>query len=368
MKKFYSVAKLASVAFAICLSLFSTQAISQCPGICTIPIIENFNNTAGGFTGDLVRATQSGNGFLQKTNAVSTNVYTVNTPTFQLFNTETSISYGFSLTGPTIVGTVHVTAFYISTITGQLASADFGTEVPGYCGSGNNRIAVICNTRGLPPGLPSGGRYRLRIELTANEGNGGNNDVIIFDDYRTSAGISPAALPVAFIGFDATKVSSGVQLNWKTAGEENVNHYEVERSSDGQSFSSIGTVAPSKSNAYSYLDLSAGGTAYYRIKDVDNDGKFKFSNVARIVNGKSSIVLNAFPQPAMSQLTLQHSLIKGTATVTLSTADGRVVSTMRPTTGSMQTQVDMSKLQAGLYVIRFNDGEGNIETMKVIKQ
>ena len=52
----------------------------------------------------------------------------------------------------------------------------------------------------------------------------------------------------------------------------------------------------------------------------------------------------------------------------LSGAAGRAVNAVKPVAGSQQTFVDMSRLQRGLYVVRFDDGDGNTETMKVLKQ
>lgn len=373
MKKIYSVAKQATVAVAIMFgSFFSTQAFGQVCG----PIVENFNNTGGGtagFGGSLQFASTGNNnnfnGFLQKTNVASLDVLTVTTPTYQLANNVTTFGLGFTLAGSATIGDMNVQISYVSTVSGAVVTKSFGTPPINYTGSGSNHQAVICTAVGTSTysDFPTGGRYRFIITMTVVQGNNGTSDVT-FDDFRTTGTLSQITLPVTFISFDANKVSAGVQLNWRVADVDNVNHYEVERSSDGRNFASIATVALSKNNSYSYLDVNAGGTVYYRIKNVDNDGQFKFSSISRIANGLSSIVMNAFPQPAASRLTVQHATITNNALFTLSTVDGRVVSTIRPTTGSMQTMVDLSKLQSGLYLLRFNDGQGNTETLKVVKQ
>ena len=365
MKKIYTFAKQATVAVAIMFGSFvSTQAFGQ--SNCG-PIVENFNNSGGGFTGDLSWVKQGQTGDLEKSKAVATTNYYIITPTYQLSNISTAVQFGFLLSGSSLIGSVNVTISYVSTSTGQLTNINYGTYSPGYDVNG---VATLCESKGITalPDFPVGGRYRFTFQITPNTGTGKNTDVIQFDDFRTNGTLSQITLPVTFIGFDAKKVVNGVQLSWQTADVDNVNHYEVERSSDGHNFASIASVALSKNNSYSYLDVNAGGTVYYRVKNVDNDGKFKFSSIARIANGLSSIVMNAFPQPAASRLTVQHTTVTNNALFTLSTVDGRVVSTIRPVAGSMQTMVDLSKLQSGLYLLRFNDGAGNTETMKVVKQ
>jgi len=371
MKKIYSFAKLASVAFASFFLLASAKSFGQCG-----PIVENFNNTGGGtagFAGDMQLGSSGGggnfNGFLQKTNVSSLDVINVVTPTYQLPGNSTTIGFGDSLSGSATIGTVNVTISYVSSTTGTVVTRAFATISPSYAGNGSNHIAVICVAIGTStyPDFPVGGKYRFNIQMTVVQGNNGTGD-ITFDNFRTTGTLANAPLPVTFISFTAKKTSVGTQLSWQVAAEDNVNHYEVERSFDGYGYSSIASLRNPKSEKYSYLDAGAANTVYYRVKSVDNDGQYKYSNIARIVNGVESIVINAFPQPVISQLTFQHPVAAKSTTLTLSSIDGRILSTLRPATGSTQTLMDMSKLQKGMYLMRFDDGAGNVQTMKVIKQ
>lgn len=369
MKKFYSFFKPLSIAAITAFTLSSTSAFGQ--SICG-PIVENFNNTSGstaGFSGSFALQSTGPNGLLIKRSVEATSIYSITTPTYKLPNNATSIGYGFVLDGTEKVASVTIKLLYISTQTGALTTVLLANVVPNYASSPST-TATICaavSTSSLP-GFATGGSYRFQLEFVANSGTGKNSETITFDDFRTNGDLSQAALPVNFMAFDAKKISSGIQITWKVAGEENVNRYEVERSLDGRNFTTIATVSTDKKDTYTYFDPSSNGTVYYRIKNVDNDGKYKYSTIARLVNGKSEIVLKAFPQPVLSQLTLQHPVIKATSVVTVSTADGRIVKTIKPTTGSMQTFVDMSNLQGGMYMLRFDSGDGNVETMKVVKQ
>jgi hypothetical protein len=370
MKKIYAFIKSKALIMSLSLGLLTTAAFSQ--PICG-PIVENFNNTSGstaGFTGDYTLGTTGSDGYLVKTSVIASGIYTVTTPTYQLANTSSYIGFGFELGGTERVARVEAAIVYISTLNNQMTTVFLTQFVPSYDLSATPPVAEICRAVSLSdiPGFPVGGKYRLRFELTPNTGNGQASQTITFDDFRTNGTLAQAPLPVTFIGFDAKKTSAGVQLTWKIAGEENVNRYEVERSTDGRNFTKVASITRNGKDTYTYLDATTNSTIYYRIKNVDNDGKYKYSTIARIANGKSSIVLKAFPQPVENQLTIQHPVIKGNGLISVSTADGRVVKSIKPATGSMQTYIDMNSLQKGMYMIRFDAGDGNAETMKVVKQ
>lgn len=365
MKKVYTLFKKQMFLVISCFSLGllpSARALAQCGNV-----VEPFNNGAGGFIGDL--SYDGTNKRMVRTNVIGTAVYSITTPTFQIPNGTSFIGYGFTLDGTEHVSRVEVKITFVSTFTNQPTTFFLEQFVPNYGSSNTASPCRSVSTADLPGFPTTNGKYILRIELTTGTGTGGAAQTVTFDDFRTNGTQANAPLPVNFVGFDARKTSNGNQLSWKVAAEQNVNHYEVERSEDGRNFTSVYSVLAIKRDTYTYLDPNAGSTAYYRIKDVDNDGHFKYSNIARIVNGQLSIVIKAFPQPVINQLTVQHSTISSTTgLLTISSADGRIVSVVRPAPGSMQTNVDMTKLQNGLYVVRFDDGNGATETMKVVKQ
>ena len=372
MKKFYTAFGSKALNLFLALGLITSTTFAQTTPICG-PIVENFNNTSGsnaGFTGDLIiNSPGAGMGNLKKDRVIAGAVYSVTTPTYQLAASSSYIGYGFLLDGTQRVARVEAAIMYRSTLNDEIITIFLGQFVPSYS-TGTPPYADVCRAIATSdlPGFPTSGQYRLRFELTPNTGLGQVGETVTFDDFRTNGNLSQAPLPVTFIGFEAKKTVGGIALNWKVGGEENVNRYEVERSTDGRNYTTLGTVSTTKSDNYSFVDGSSVTTAYYRIKNVDNDGRFKYSTVARLVNGKSQIVIKAFPQPVMSQLTIQHPSITGNGLISVSSADGRLVKAVKPVVGSMQSYVDMSGLQKGMYMIRFDAGDGSVETMKVIKQ
>jgi hypothetical protein len=189
----------------------------------------------------------------------------------------------------------------------------------------------------------------------------------VFDNFRTTGGPSAAPLPVSFIGFGAKKSGSGIELIWNVAGESGVQAYVVERSTDGRSFIKLGEVAATNSTAYSFVDNQPqNGMAYYRIKELDMDGKFRYSTIVRL-NLERNISLKAYPSPARGLVTIEHPVTnKGILSIT--TTDGRVVKQIDVKPELNQTVINVSNLKAGLYIIRFINGTGPAENVKLIKE
>jgi hypothetical protein len=194
-----------------------------------------------------------------------------------------------------------------------------------------------------------------------------SNGQLTFDDFGTDP--AQAVLPVTFASFEGRRTSSGIQLTWGVAGETNVDHYEVERSNGGNSgFASIGAIAAKGSSSYTFTDVTShSGVVFYRIKNVDMDGQFSYSTMLQFKNGAGAIVFRAVPSVVTSKTNVEHDIATGTEQLTITMADGRVVRTLRPSTGSVKTEVDLSTLQSSLYLLTWHDSKGNSETVKVIK-
>jgi N-acetylneuraminic acid mutarotase len=139
------------------------------------------------------------------------------------------------------------------------------------------------------------------------------------------------ALPVNWLSFSAKVAHSSVQLDWSTALELNNSHYEIERSADAQLFVKIGSVSASASpnikNDYRYVDLQPlSGTSFYRLKQVDFDGKFSYSSIIQI-NGVLSNEFKEWYDNLSKKIAVQvPQLYTSTADLIIFDALGRVVS------------------------------------------
>jgi hypothetical protein len=182
--------------------------------------------------------------------------------------------------------------------------------------------------------------------------------------WRSSAARTSSPL-ATLTRVEATDQGSGATLNWNTASETNNAGFEVQVSTDGSSFRSLGFVAPAAASSrtahdYTFLDPEASepGLRYYRLRQLDLDGRERFSAVRTLqVEAAAADVLSATPNPFSTSLTLHLNLpAAGAATLRLTDAQGRVVRTQslgQLPAGPSQTTLDnLGSLPAGLYVLR----------------
>lgn len=137
-------------------------------------------------------------------------------------------------------------------------------------------------------------------------------------------------LPVTWLRFGANSSAAGIELSWSTAAEYNNAYFEVERSTDGSRFSNIGRVAatssPSATNNYQFIDqVPASGAAYYRLKQVDKDGRFEYSAVVSYTNSRNnSLKVWAEANSGTIHIDVPTS-IKGALELRLLDASGRLI-------------------------------------------
>lgn len=172
-----------------------------------------------------------------------------------------------------------------------------------------------------------------------------------------AAGHSP--LPLTLLSFNAQKTTGGAKLMWQTANEANVNRFEAEKSEDGRAFVNIGSVAATNGAGivqYSLVDAAFRGTAYYRLKTVDNDGREQWSNVVKL-EGKTSATLSVYPNPVVNVLLITHAAAAGNARMELLSAKGEMVKRSPVAKGATKTELYINDLAAGTYLLRYADSE-----------
>jgi hypothetical protein len=170
-------------------------------------------------------------------------------------------------------------------------------------------------------------------------------------------------LPISFKNFTAKKNNSNISLNWLAASTDNTSHFIVEKSSDGNNYTTLTKVnALTGENNYSFVDNAAtGGNVFYRIKLADADGSFKFSNVLRVKAGSKTLSLNSvYPAVASSTVNLQISSDKkAIASLEITDVTGRLLKrqTLALSEGIVTYPVDISSLSAGSYFVRIASDE-----------
>lgn len=226
--------------------------------------------------------------------------------------------------------------------------------------SGN--ICVRLNDQDLVAG------QQVRFEFTFRVQTGHATERVLFDNLALSVQGGP--LPVTFEGFVARRMDDGTtKLLWNVAHEINVQGYNIETSSNGVTFQNIGYVNATGKSVYSlnYLD-KISGTIYFRIKNVDFDGKVKYSAIIKLYNKETLLDnMQVYPQPAFEQVTIQHNKATEKGMFTLYSADGKIILQKIAMPGTQQTQINISNLNNGLYMLRYDDGTGKVQTKSLIK-
>ena len=213
---------------------------------------------------------------------------------------------------------------------------------------------------------------------TVSAGTVTRNSVSVFSPFTlgsTSATTNP--LPVKFNFIKAFEKNQAIQIDWSILTEINVGHYEVERSSNGQQFTTVGQQQASRNNSdkanYSWLDISPGsGIVFYRIKAVDLDGKKTYSTIIRI--NMNSVVhdITLFPNPIIDKR-LSFELGKmdaGKYDIVISDRNGSIVysSSFNHYGGSISQSIALPPTVAtGIYNLRIINNDKSMMKSFVIK-
>ena len=182
-------------------------------------------------------------------------------------------------------------------------------------------------------------------------------------------------LPVELISFNA--ISGGMYNNifWESAMEVNFKHYELESSEDGTNFIKIYTVAPlqnlSSYNNYNYLDFNFfKPITYYRLKMVDLDYSFKYSNIVSVEYGiNKTEKLVVYPNPASNELFVLLAIPnEKDALIDIKDILGRTVYQQKIdlNQGFEIIYINSTDFAAGTYIVNVTCGNSFIQTIKVI--
>ncbi|MEP4093894.1 T9SS type A sorting domain-containing protein [Reichenbachiella sp.] len=164
-------------------------------------------------------------------------------------------------------------------------------------------------------------------------------------------------LPLDFLSFSGQFDNEDVLLNWVTTNEINVSHFEIEHSLDGSSFLAIGNVEAvnvvASVNDYSYThDSPTAAVNYYRIKEVDLDGLFEYSNIIMMESPYYRLEFNHYPNPVEDILRIGTSKRLSRAFIRVVSVTGSIVyQNMLPSLNDDHFEIDLSNVQLGVYQV-----------------
>jgi hypothetical protein len=179
------------------------------------------------------------------------------------------------------------------------------------------------------------------------------------------------SLPVTVVSYDAKLNTNGtVQLTWLTASETNNSYFELQRSTDGITFTTIGKVTgagnSTQEKRYDFIDLSPlAGTNYYKLLQYDKDGKKTDLGVRSVKVLLKENELTVYPNPSNGIVNVSFD-INSYQKVELVDLTGKILMTKTIGRQASTISFDISDLSAGVYNIRLT-GEGKLAIKQIVK-
>lgn len=178
--------------------------------------------------------------------------------------------------------------------------------------------------------------------------------------YSEEVFLERGPMPVTIVSFKCANEQTGNFLTWQTTSETINKGFEIERSKDAINFENIGFIdgnGDSKANKdYSFLDKNPFPLTYYRLKQIDYDGKFEYSRIIYVK--KDDAKLSFYPNPVKDQLFV--SGLEKEENVTIHNLEGRLILNQK----LLPSQpINTSNFLNGLYIIKVGE-----ETRKVVIQ
>jgi hypothetical protein len=292
--------------------------------------------------------------------------------------------------------TYHYVAFNVGSTGFYTGTAVTHTETPSSP-TISNPVFLIAKDQGIAPNATSW--YKTSVMSGANSytfgGANSTTQITALTATGFTLGVSTDAnasssntqwyafgsadlLPVEITYFSAEKNKEQVDVSWQTASELNSSYYEIQRSSDGVHFETIATEAAAGfSNSllnYSFVDENPlKGFNYYRLKEVDSDGRSQFSDIAVVdfYTGNTVLQLAMYPNPVEESATLNFEMPEqGKAKIEVFDALGKVVYSNETYFGEGANSIALADLAiaSGNYFVRVLAQNAISETVHFAKK
>ncbi len=209
---------------------------------------------------------------------------------------------------------------------------------------------VTGTATGLPPDT-----YRFRFVM---------DDYANVDDAFLC--VNNCVLATKLSTFSAISSKCAAKLNWTATTETDLKNYEIQTSADGNAFKTIGTIAPKNTaslNNYNFSTASVSNKIFFRLKMVDVDGKYTFSDVIPLSVKCDANNVNVYPNPATDFLQVNIDKNK-ISNIVIINAEGKTVLTT--TLQFENNKISIKALPAGLYVVKVIN-EFGVQNFKINK-
>jgi hypothetical protein len=194
-----------------------------------------------------------------------------------------------------------------------------------------------------------------------------NSTTTFLFTFGSTSALNP--LPIKLLNFTAVENNKSVNVKWTTINETNNDFFTIERSTDGKTWSEIGTVnAIGNSNEmiqYEMIDNTpANGVNYYRLKQTDLNGEFSHSAAVSVNFNTNASIATVYPNPASDVVNVSINT-DAPATIKIVNAMGQVVMSLDNQTGIVS--LNISDLSTGVYTVEVVS-ENQASTIKLARK
>ena len=210
----------------------------------------------------------------------------------------------------------------------------------------------------------SGLNFNYNVSALAVD-TAGNVYSVSGSQYGQYVTIYAEIVPLKLLQFNLHRENYLTKINWQTATEINTSNFNIQRSTTGKDFTTIGKVTAKGASEYTYNDPLTTEDArfkklYYRLEIVDKDGALSYSEVRELSILNSSLSIS--PNPAKDKVTVSGAYLKQ---VKLLDNLGRIV-TEKEIINSNNISIPVSHIAKGIYMIQATFKDGSVKTEKVV--
>ncbi|TDE18521.1 T9SS type A sorting domain-containing protein [Dyadobacter psychrotolerans] len=203
---------------------------------------------------------------------------------------------------------------------------------------------------------PKGSKF-VRVEISS----GGSE--FRFDNACLT--ITAGSLPVVLTDLKVVKAESSAKITWSTVSETNSREFEVQQSTTGNDWTTLGSVAAKGESKvtedYEYIHLSpVAGNNLYRLKMIDADNTYSFSRIVSVKFENLSAV-SVYPNPATDHIKVNAGTDQ-LSSVRIYNVGGVLVKDVTPASGS---EVNLTGLAQGAYIVKINHLSGLTTTKRI---
>lgn len=212
--------------------------------------------------------------------------------------------------------------------------------------------------------------YKYRLVVSTSEAGLSSPGCTYLNEYSLIVN-SCGALPVTLSSFTGRYSNGTSVLDWQTSQEFNSDHFELFKSANGQDFSLVANIKSAGFSSlvknYTYQDNTPnnGAYVYYRLKQVDANGKFTFSSIVKLALGLNTSV-SVYPNPFTNDFTATFSANKtATATLKLQSSTGQTVFIKTITVNKGNNSIlinNLPPINAGIYYMTISNAELNFNS------